>query len=118
MVPSEGASDAATKVASGHAVLLTGAIPNFSSLIEAGKLKILGIQAEERSPYFPDVPTFKENGIEVRTLENWAGISLPAGTPENVVKKWEESIKKMQEDPEFLEKFDNMENFHGLFKLS
>ena len=102
MVSSEGASDSTAKVAGGHVILAVHNAGEVYSLVQAGKLKVLAVQAEERHPLYPDVPTTKELGFENLTVSWWTGISFPEGTPESIVKKWDETIKKMQEDENFL----------------
>ncbi len=100
----KGASDSIPKVAGGHAVLAVHTVAETYAMAQAGKIRILGVQAAERSPYLPDVPTLEEQGIKGVTAKWWTGITVPAGTPDYVVRKWEKTIAKMVEDPVFQEK--------------
>ena len=43
-------------------------------------LRLLGVMAPERTPLFPDVPTFKERGYDL-VFQAWGGLMLPKGTP-------------------------------------
>jgi tripartite-type tricarboxylate transporter receptor subunit TctC len=54
-------------------------------LIRDGKLRALAITSATRSPALPDVPTMAEVGLGELTLDFWAGILAPAGTPPDVV---------------------------------
>ncbi|MBK7820869.1 MAG: tripartite tricarboxylate transporter substrate binding protein [Tessaracoccus sp.] len=61
-----------------------------------GKLKVLAIFHSERHPELPDVPTAKEQGVDIE-IGGWGGIYAPKGLPEDVHKKLEESIAKAVE---------------------
>ena len=54
-------------------------------LIRDGKMKALLITSPNRSALLPDVPTAREAGLPELTLEFWAGVLAPAGTPAEVV---------------------------------
>src|SRR5690606_12933993 len=67
---------------------LAGTIPYASG----GRLKLLAVTGEKRSPFLPDVPTFGEYGIENLETSVWMSIVAPAGTPEPIVAKLNEVI--------------------------
>jgi tripartite-type tricarboxylate transporter receptor subunit TctC len=113
MVTTTGAADSMPKVAGGHAVLAVHSIAEVHSMVSSGKVKLLAVQSEKRSPYFPNVPTVTEQGIKM-TAEWWTGISLPVGVPEHVVKKWDEATAKMAKDQAFLDKLKNI-NVEGSY---
>ena len=54
--------------------------------VKAGKLKALAVPTSERSPHLPDVPTFKEAGMEV-AITTWLGIMAPSGTPKEIIQR-------------------------------
>lgn len=56
---------------------VTAALPH----IEAGKLRALGVAANERSALFPHAPTLKEQGLASVVASGWYGFMVPAGTP-------------------------------------
>ncbi len=68
--------------------------------IEAGKLKVLAVMAEGRVKSFENIPTFKERGYDL-VLTAFRGIAAPKGTPQEVVAKLREALKKVGEDAEF-----------------
>ncbi|MEW8957683.1 MAG: tripartite tricarboxylate transporter substrate binding protein [Moorella sp. (in: firmicutes)] len=70
------------------------------SQVKAGQVRILAVTSEQRLQALPDVPTFKEKGIDL-TLSLWRGIAVPAGTPEPVISKLEAAMKKVTENEEF-----------------
>lgn len=107
MVTTTGAADSLPKVAGGHAVLAVHSVNEVYSMATSGKLKVLAVNSDAPSPYFPDVPTAKDQGVTMKA-EWWTGISLPVGTPADVVKRWEEATDKMRNDQTFLDKLKNL----------
>jgi tripartite-type tricarboxylate transporter receptor subunit TctC len=55
--------------------------------VNSGKLKSLGVTDDVRSPFTPNLPTFRENGIEGMDITFWLAAYLPAQTPQPVVEK-------------------------------
>lgn len=109
MVTTKGASESLPIVAGGNAVLAVHTVNEVYTLVKAGKLKVLAIQAPSRSPYFPDVPTVAEQGVPNLTAVWWTGISFPKGTPAAVIQKWQDALAKLSKDPAFLEKLKNIQ---------
>jgi len=68
--------------------------------IKAGTLRALAIMSEKRSPYLPDVPTFKELGYDFTSFSA-RGISMPKGTPKAVVDKFAAAVKQVMDSEEF-----------------
>ncbi|KKI90484.1 transporter [Bacillus sp. SA1-12] len=108
MVSSEGASDSAAKVAGGHIVLAVHTVGELAPLVEAGKIKLLAVQSEERSPLFPEVPTVKEEGFEGLTVKWWTGLSFAANTPDEIVEKWNQTVQKMENDEQFIKQLEKI----------
>lgn len=95
-----------TSAADRIADLLAGRIDMFftqygliSQYIKSGDFASLGVMADERNPSFPDVPTFKEQGVNV-SLEKIFYLALPPKTPDDVVNQLAEAIKKACNAPE------------------
>lgn len=109
MVETKGASDSAPLIAGGHAVLAVHTVAELYPLAAGGKIKILAVVSDKRSPFFPNIPTAAEQGVKELMLKWWTGISFSKGTPEDVRKKWEDGIAKMAKDPAFTEKLKNMQ---------
>lgn len=103
MVATSGAAESLPLVAGGNAVLATHTVAETLTLAQAGKVRILAVSAPERSPFAPDVPTCAEQGVEGLTVKWWTGITAPAGTPKEIIEKWDSVIAKMVKDPAFLE---------------
>jgi len=70
--------------------------------VEAGELHFLAVATEERLPEIPDVPTLKENGIDI-VYEVVRGLLVPKGTPADVRAKLDEACAKATAEPEYAE---------------
>lgn len=69
------------------------------------RLKILAVADLERHEFLPDVPTFKEQGIDVDdTSVNFRGVALPTGAPDDVIAKCAEIFPKMFNDKKVVDK--------------
>ena len=69
--------------------------------VKAGQLKILGVMDTKRDPLFPDVPTFKEQGVDV-VFGTWRGIGLPKGVDPAIKAQISDIFTKAMKDPEFV----------------
>jgi tripartite-type tricarboxylate transporter receptor subunit TctC len=102
MVITEGAADSMTKLAGGHVVLAIHSVAEAKAMAEGGKVKLLAVLAPSRVSYIPNVPTAEEQDvIKGVRVAWWAGISMPAATPDAIVKKWEGALAEMVKDPAF-----------------
>lgn len=93
------ASPALDDVLGGHVdaifVTLGPALPH----IQAGTLRAVAVTTPERTPSLPDVPTFRELGLDGMTFTSWQGYVAPAGTPPDVVAKLNTAINEVLQDP-------------------
>ena len=69
--------------------------------VKAGKVRAIGVASETRNPAYPDVPTVAEQGITGFSAVSWLGLSAPAKTPPDVVKKLHAEAVKAINQPEF-----------------
>jgi tripartite-type tricarboxylate transporter receptor subunit TctC len=100
MVITEGAADSMTKLAGGHVVLAIHSVAEAKSMTEGGKVRLLAVLSPKRVPYIPNVPTAEEQGvIRGASVTWWAGLSMPAATPDAIVRKWEAALAEMVKDP-------------------
>ncbi|ASK62159.1 hypothetical protein CFK37_08270 [Virgibacillus phasianinus] len=71
------------------------------------RMKLLGYTGEERSPALPDVPTLKEQGIDVVSATN-RGIVVPKDTPDEIVKKLSDALEKVAKSDSFKKKMEEL----------
>ena len=56
--------------------------PNVLQHVRAGKLHLLAITSDKRSPLLPDVPTMAEAGVNNAEMLQWFAVLGPAGLPD------------------------------------
>ncbi len=64
-------------------------------MIQAGRLRPLGIIGDQRSIQFPDIPTFAEQGYPKVRGDSWIGMLAPSGTPPNVIAQINDAIQEI-----------------------
>jgi tripartite-type tricarboxylate transporter receptor subunit TctC len=115
-VPSNGAAPGLQEMLAGGVHVVPCSLPEAYSLIEAKKVKALAIMADQRAELFPEVPTLKELGINW-AMGAWRGITVPKGTPSDVVAVLEKSIEKAMGNDMF-KKFMKDKGYGILWKRS
>lgn len=73
--------------------------------IDAGKFRAIGVLSEKRNPLMPDVPTFKEQGIDV-SFSKYFFYAFPKGTPKEIVDKFNAAVEKVCKNPEFIKEME------------
>lgn len=76
--------------------------------IRAKSLRALCTYEYNRLEELPDVPTLKELGIHFAYTPLFIGIFVPRGTPQGIIDKLSEGMRKMSVDPQFKEKMNNL----------
>ncbi len=100
-VPYKGGGPAAQALAANEVQLTRFGIGNFRGAMDAGKVRVLAVTSEKRSPMLPDVPTFKEAGLDYPG-QGWWGLAVPKGTPAPVVDKIHAAFVSVFNDPKFV----------------
>ena len=70
------------------------------SQVKGGKLRALAMMTDKRSPFLPDVPTFKELGYNF-TSGSSRGFSFPKETPKAIVTTFSNAVKQVMDSAEF-----------------
>lgn len=104
-IPYQGAGPAVNDLAGGHIFSMFDILASSISFIDGGKLKALAVTTKDRSPLLPDVPTLDESGVEGFDFYAWHGIVAPAGTPDDIIQKYNVALNEIFEDPEFQERW-------------
>lgn len=73
-------------------------------LVRAGKIRVLAVSGEARSPALPDAPTFAEAGLKNYDATTFNGFLVPTGTPESVVTKLNAALVTIMKSPEVAER--------------
>jgi len=99
-VPFPGGQDAALALLGGHIDVAVMTPSSALAQVQGGAIRLLGISSAERNEYFPDVPTFKEQGYGV-VASIWRGIMLKAGTPQPILDTLGSAIETMKKSEEW-----------------
>ncbi|HZQ59737.1 MAG TPA: tripartite tricarboxylate transporter substrate binding protein [Casimicrobiaceae bacterium] len=102
-VPYKGSAGAATDLIGGHVQATVAALQTMAPFVKSGKLRMVAVLSEQRSPAFPDVPTAKEAGLPSMVVDTWYGALAPAGTPGEIVKVLNSEINAALQLPEVRE---------------
>ena len=99
-VPYRGAAPAMTDLLGGTLDALFGDGPTVISQIQAGKIRAIAATSHDRSPIFPDVPTFLEQGFADTVADQWAGVLAPSNTPTAIVTRLNAAIAAVMREGE------------------
>lgn len=83
-VPFPGSGPAIPQVLGGQLAGMSSPLGDWVQHHRGGKVRILATSGPERSPYTPDVPTYREQGYNELMIREWFGFFAPAGVSEPV----------------------------------
>lgn len=98
-VPYKGAAPAVQDLLGGQVPVMILDTATALPHLKGGKLKALAVASPRRLASFPDVPTFKELGIDAEVYA-WQGLVVPAATPADVRAKLSAELQKSLASPE------------------
>ena len=99
-IPYQGGGPAVTAILGAQVEALASGPGPVLQHIKAGKLRALASWGDKRHPALPEVPTLKESGIDSE-FYIWAGVLVPAGTPEAVIRQLRDAVRQAVADPQF-----------------
>ncbi len=97
-VPYGGGGPAALGVIGNTVQMLFSSVVPVLGMVRGGSVKAIAVASERRLALLPDVPTFKESGVDYAT-GTWFGILAPAKTPAPIVARLHSAIEDMLRDP-------------------
>lgn len=112
-IPYKGAAPAITDVLGGQLPILVMVADTLQPYANSGRLRILAVTGEQRSPLFPDVPTVAESGFPGFSAVSWTGLSGPAGLPKDIVERLHQEVVRAMQDPNVKARFAASGNSPG-----
>ncbi len=103
-VPYKGASQALADLVGSHIVWSSQTVSSTASYLRSGTLKGVAVSTAQRLPDWPDLPTFKEQGVDLEA-SIWFTLSGPPKLPATIVKKLNDEVARALKDPKIVERF-------------
>ncbi|MBX9843680.1 MAG: tripartite tricarboxylate transporter substrate binding protein [Xanthobacteraceae bacterium] len=99
-VPYRGGGDVVNAVLGGTTPIALLALSNMVPQIQSGRITLLAVNSNARSPLFPDAPTLKE-AYGDDAPPTWFGLFTPAGVPRPIVEKIARDADRIMAEPAF-----------------
>ncbi len=105
-IPFKGGGESIIAIMGGHVQASFGAVSTAQPHVRGGRLRALGVTTLKRMAAIPDVPTFAEQGLPGFEVVQWYGVFAPAGLPQPVLRKINETLTRALSVAEFREQFN------------
>ena len=95
----KGGAQAIGDLIAGHVPVYISGVGDAAEQHRAGNLRVVGVAGKVRSPFLPDVPTLREQGIDL-LAQSWYGLWAPAGTPPAVIAQYHGAVVEWFKKPD------------------
>lgn len=99
-VPYRGSGPSVMSVMAGESQMTFDTVFLQMPQVREGKLRALAVTTSKRSAMAPDVPTMSEAGLPGYEAYTWVGALAPAGTPTDIIQKWQQEIARILQMPD------------------
>ncbi len=103
-----GGASAVTALLGGHIDACSLAAANLMPQVKSGELRMIGLMSQEESAFYPGVKTFQSQGYNVLGVGGNHGLSVPAGTPKEIVSLLSAAVKKAVETDDAKKRLTDM----------
>jgi tripartite-type tricarboxylate transporter receptor subunit TctC len=107
-IPYKGSAPAVTDLIGGQVNIMFDNIPSSLPHIKSGKLTALATTGARRDPALPDLPTIAEAGVPGYEAGVWFGLSVPAGTPRDIITRLNTEGVKATKSPDFVKRMTDL----------
>jgi len=101
-----GAASSLQELMAGGLDMVACSLPEAQVLLNADKVRCLGVMADQRLPAYPEVPTFEELGVNWH-VSTHRGIAVPLGVPESRFSILEKAVTRAAQSEEYLQYMEN-----------
>ncbi|MDQ6619644.1 MAG: tripartite tricarboxylate transporter substrate binding protein [Pseudomonadota bacterium] len=98
-VPYKGGAPSVMAIISGEVQVNFATLPAVVPQIRSGKVRAIALASKQRNPAVPEVPTMEEVGVKDFDVGTWSGLIGPKGMPPEVVKKINDAVAAVVNDP-------------------
>ena len=106
-IPYRGSGPAMNDVVAGHVPIAFNGLSASGPHIRDGRVRALAVTGPVRAPAFPDIPTFRDLGLEVAVYTHW-GVLTRAGTPQPIITRLADAFREAVRAPELAERLESM----------
>lgn len=103
-IPYKGQAPALNDLLGGHVDMMFANTPDVLPHVKSGKLRAIALANDTRLESIPEVPTFKEAGVDSMNSNSWYGVIVPSGTPAPIVEKLSAEFVRIVNLPEIRER--------------
>ena len=107
-IPYKGSAPAVTDLLGGQVMMMFDNIPSALPHIKAGKLRALATTGARRDAALADLPTVAEAGVTGYESGVWFGLTVPSGTPADVIAKLNDASQKGLKTPDFVKRMTDL----------
>ena len=107
-IPYKGSAPAVTDLLGGQVMMMFDNIPSALPHIKAGKLRALATTGARRDPLLPELPTVAEAGVAGYESGVWFGLTVPAGTPKDVIARLNDAAVKGTRSADFIKRLSEL----------
>ena len=107
-IPYKGSGPAVADLIGGQVQLMFDNIPSSMPHIRSGKLRALATTGPVRSPALPDLPTVAESGVPGYESTGWFGLSVAAGTPQDIIARLNAESARGARSPDFARRMTDL----------
>jgi len=103
-IPYKGGAPALQALLAGDTQFMFDNLANAIAQVKGGTVRAIAVTTAQRSKLVPELPTMAEAGLPGFDISTWFGLMAPAGTPPDVVARWNAEIVKALNAPDVREK--------------
>lgn len=107
-IPYAGGTESFSALMGGHVNFISNNLASASPHLKAGTVRALAVGQDNRNPFIPDVPTFREKGYAQHYIQYWAGVFVSKGTPKAAIDVLVSASEKVLKSKEYIKRIEDV----------